>query len=356
MSYGSLSENAVLALNRGAKIGRFSQNTGEGAISPFHLTHGGDLVWQIGTGYFGCRDQKGNFDPDMFKEKAATRSVKMIEIKISQGAKPGHGGILPANKNTPEIAKIRGVAPYTAVYSPPTHSAFSDVYGLLEFVTKLRELSDGKPVGFKLCVGSKEEFISICEAMIETGLRPDFITIDGGEGGTGAAPVEFSNSMGMPLRDGLAFVHDTLRGYNLREDIKLIASGRIISSFHMLRAMALGADLVNSARAMMLAIGCIQALKCNQNTCPAGVATQNRMLMKGLEPMNKAERVANYHSETMKAFYELLGAAGMRSPSEIRRKHIHRRISLSEVRTYEDLYPSVEEGAYIKKEAFLSSS
>ena len=348
MSYGSLSKNAVLALNRGAKEGSFYHNTGEGAISPFHLEHKGDLCWQIGTGYFGCRDVKGNFNPEAFKEKALLPSVKLIEIKLSQGAKPGHGGILPASKNTEEIAKIRGVKPHTMVFSPPTHSAFKDEIGLLEFIKQLRDLSGGKPVGFKLCVGSREEFTKLCKAMIKTGIKPDFITVDGGEGGTGAAPVEFSDSLGAPLRDGLSFVHDTLVGLDLRKEIKIIASGRIITSFHMVRAMALGADICNSARAMMLALGCIQALQCNSNTCPTGVATQNKMLMRGLDPNDKAERVANFQEETIKAFYELIGAAGLRSGHEIKRSDINRRISLSEVKTYEDLYPSVKTGSLIK--------
>ena len=348
MSYGSLSENAILALNRGAREGCFYHNTGEGGISPFHLKNGGDLVWQVGTGYFGCRDPYGRFSPENFTKNATLPNIKMIEIKLSQGAKPGHGGILPASKNTTEIAAIRGVKPNTMVFSPPVHAAFSGPKGLLEFIKQLRDLSEGKPVGFKLCVGSKAEFIELCETMVETGLRPDFITVDGGEGGTGAAPLEFSNSLGMPLRDGLSFVHNTLTGYGLRKDIKLIASGRIFSSFHIVRALALGADLVNSARGMMLALGCIQALQCNSNTCPTGVATQNRMLMGGLNPMLKSVRVANFQEETIKAFYEMIGAAGLRSPSEVKREHINRRISLSEVRTYEDLYPTVKEGSLLK--------
>ncbi len=347
MSYGSLSQNAILALNRGAREGNFYHNTGEGGISDFHLKHRGDLCWQVGTGYFGCRDLKGDFNPEAFEEKAQWPSVKLIEIKLSQGAKPGHGGILPASKNTEEIAKIRGVKPHTMIFSPPTHSAFKDEGGLLEFIEKLRTLSDGKPIGFKLCVGFKEEFVRLCEAMISTGIKPDFITVDGGEGGTGAAPVEFSNSLGAPLRDGLSFVHDTLRGYDLKKDIKIISSGRIITSFHMVRAIALGADVCNSARAMMLALGCIQALQCNSNTCPTGVATQNKMLMRGLNSNDKARRVANFHEETIKAFYELIGAAGLKSPSEIKRTYINKRVSLSEVSTYEDLYPSMEEGALI---------
>lgn len=348
MSYGSLSKNAILALNRGAKEGCFYHNTGEGAISPFHLEHGGDLVWQIGTGYFGCRDPYGRFSDEAFAEKATMDNVKMIEIKLSQGAKPGHGGILPASKNTPEIAEIRGVKPHTMVFSPPVHAAFDDEVGLLNFVKKLRDLSNGKPVGFKLCVGHKQEFISVCEAMMKTGIKPDFITVDGGEGGTGAAPVEFSNSLGMPLRDGLSFVHDTLRGFDLRKDIKLIASGRIITSFHMVRAFAMGADLVNSARGMMLALGCIQALQCNSNTCPTGVATQDKVLAGGLNAIEKSVRVANFQEETVKAFYEIIGAAGLRSAKEITRGHVHRRISLSEVRTYEDLYPTVGVGSLLK--------
>ena len=347
MSYGSLSKNAILALNAGAKQGGFYHNTGEGAISPFHLENGGDLVWQIGTGYFGCRDENGNFDPNKFREKAQLPEVKMIEIKLSQGAKPGHGGILPGAKNTKEIAEIRGVEQGTTVFSPPYHKVFSDCEGLMEFVKLLRTASGGKPVGFKICIGRKEEFFDICRAIVKTGIKPDFITVDGGEGGTGAAPVEFSNSLGMPMRDGLAFVHDTLLGFGLREDVKIIASGKILSSFHMVRAIALGADICNSARGMMLALGCIQALKCNTNTCPTGVATQNKMLMRGLIPKDKATRVANYHDETIKAFVELIAAAGLRKPSDIKRSHIHRRTSMMVVHTYDELYPEIQVGQMI---------
>src|SRR5690606_26253153 len=287
MSFGSWSRNAVLALNKGAKMGGFAHNTGEGGISPYHLEPGGDLIWQIGAGYFGCRDEKGRFNPELFAKNSQIPNVKMIELKISQGAKPGHGGILPARKNTEEIAKIRHVKPHTEVDSPPSHSEFKDPEGLLRLIHEMRELSGGKPVGFKLCIGRKEEFISICEAMVKTGLKPDFITIDGGEGGTGAAPVEFSNSLGMPMLDGLAFAIDTLKGYGLKEDIKVMSSGKIMSSFHIARALAIGADLCKSARAMMLAVGFIQALKCNVNTCPTGVATQDPELMKGLDVEDK---------------------------------------------------------------------
>ncbi len=350
MSFGSLSKNAVMAMNKGAKMGNFAHNTGEGGLSPYHLKHGGDLVWQIGTGYFGCRDEHGNFNAETFQKGAVKPQVKMIEIKISQGAKPGHGGILPAIKNTEEIAKIRHVQPHTDVLSPPSHSAFSNPVEFMGFIKKLRELSDGKPVGFKLCIGKKQEFIDICKAMLSTGIKPDFITVDGGEGGTGAAPVEFSNSIGMPLREGLVFVHDTLVGFGLKKDIKLIASGKIISGYHMARVIALGADLCNSARAMMLATGCIQALQCNVNTCPVGVATQNKSLMKGLVVDDKAVRVANYHEETIHSFLELVAAAGLHHPKDITRKHINRRIGMHKVAKYNEIYPYLEEGCFLNEE------
>ena len=350
MSFGSLSKNAVLAMNKGAKIGNFAHNTGEGGLSPYHLKNEGDLIWQIGTGYFGCRDEHGNFNAETFKEGAIKPQVKMIEIKISQGAKPGHGGILPAIKNTEEIAKIRHVKPHTDVLSPPSHSAFSTPTEFMHFIKQLRELSEGKPVGFKLCIGKKQEFIDICKAMLATGIKPDFITVDGGEGGTGAAPVEFSNSIGMPLREGLVFVHDTLVGFGLKKEIKVIASGKIISGYHMARVIALGADICNSARAMMLATGCIQALQCNVNTCPVGVATQNESLVKGLVVEDKAVRVANYHEETIHSFLELVAAAGLHHPSEITRKHINRRIGIHKVAKYSDIYPYLEESCFLNEE------
>ncbi len=347
MSFGALSYRAVLAMNGGAKKGGFAHNTGEGSVSPYHLKPGGDLVWQIGTGYFGCRTPEGNFCPDTFKAMATRDNVKMIEIKLSQGAKPGHGGILPAIKNTEEIAKIRHVKPHTDVISPPSHSAFDSPEGLMKFIAQLRELSGGKPVGFKICIGKKEEFEDICKAMISTGISPDFITVDGGEGGTGAAPVEFSNSIGMPLRDALVFVVDTLRGYGLKKDIRVIASGKILTGFHIARALALGADMVNSARAMMMATGCIQALQCNTNTCPVGVATQNKHLIRGLDVEDKTQRVYNFHKETVKSFVELLAATGVESPKDLKRKHINRRVSMKEILTYEDMFPEVEEGSLL---------
>ena len=342
MSFGALSKNAILAMNTGAKIGGFAHNTGEGGISPYHTQAGGDLIWQIGTGYFGCRTKDGNFCPDTFKSSAGIDNVKMIEIKISQGAKPGHGGILPASKNTPEIAEIRQVEPYKDIHSSPGHTAFMDPQGLMKFIKQLRDLSGGKPVGFKLCLGKKEEFIELCEAMIQTGIKPDFITIDGGEGGTGAAPIEFSNSLGMPLRDGLSFAVNILRGFDLKKDIIVIASGKVFSGFHIARVVALGADMVNSARAMMMAVGCIQALQCNTNTCPVGVATQNKSLMKGLVVEDKATRVANFHQETVRSFIELLCASGISSSGDLKRSHINRRVSMEKVLKYDEIYPEVD--------------
>lgn len=347
MSFGSLSKNAVLALNGGAKMGGFAHNTGEGGLSPYHLEPGGDIVWQIGTGYFGARTKDGNFSDDAFQANATKPNVKMIEIKLSQGAKPGHGGILPGKKNTPEIAAIRLVEPGTTVFSPPFHSAFGTPTELILFVKRLRELSGDKPVGFKLCVGRKAEFLSICKAMVQLNTYPDFITVDGGEGGTGAAPPEFTNSVGMPLLDALAFVDDALRGFGIRNEMKLIASGHILSGFHMVRAMALGADVCNSARAMMMALGCIQALECNKNTCPTGVATQDPYFMKGLVVEDKTSRVANYHKNTVESFVELIGAGGIDHPDQINRTHVYRRVFMNMVKTYEEIYPPIPDGCLL---------
>ena len=339
MSFGALSRNAIMALNRGAKAGGFAHNTGEGGISPYHLEYGGDLVWQIGTGYFGCRDSSGGFDQALFAENAGRDVVKMIEIKLSQGAKPGHGGILPAVKLTREIADIRHVPMGHDVISPPAHTAFSSPTGLLEFIAGLRELCAGKPVGFKLCIGARTEFLAICKAMLETGITPDFITVDGAEGGTGAAPVEFSNSVGTPLRDGLVFVHNALTGAGLRDRIRIIASGKVMSAFHMLRLMALGADTINSARAMMFALGCIQSRHCNQNTCPTGIATQNPARYNALDVDGKSVRVANYHASMIKNLMELVAATGLNGLDEVRPWHINRRVDGNEISTFAELYP-----------------
>jgi glutamate synthase domain-containing protein 2 len=349
MSYGSLSSNAVEAMNAGAKIGGFAQNTGEGGLSPYHLKHGGDLIWQIGTGYFGCRTAEGDFDPVLFSEKAALPQVKMIELKLSQGAKPGHGGILPAAKNTPEIAAIRHVEPHTLVASPPYHKAFDTPRGLVRFIGEMRRLAGGKPVGFKLCIGHKSEFISICKAMMEENIYPDFITVDGAEGGTGAAPQEFSNYVGAPLLDGLDFVHNILTGLDIRQHITLLAAGKITNGFHLMRAMALGADACYSARAMMMAVGCIQALLCNTNKCPVGVATQDPKLTVGLVVDDKKTRVANFHRATVKSFVELLGASGLNNKDNITRSHIYRRISFQSMLTYEEIFPSYERGEFLKQ-------
>ena len=347
MSYGSLSKNAIEALNKGAKFGNFAHNTGEGGVSPYHLKHQGDLIWQIGTGYFGCRDKNGNFCNSHYKDSVSNQSVKMVELKLSQGAKPGHGGILPGKKNTPEIAKIRGVEPYKPVISPPFHTAFSTPIELLKFLELLRKGSNGKPVGFKFCVGNKIEFIAICKAMIKTKIYPDFIAVDGGEGGTGAAPLEYSNSIGMPLNDGLSFVIDCLTGFNLKQHIKIIASGKVITGFHIIKNAALGADMVSSARAMMLALGCIQALDCNKNTCPTGVATQDPQLMKGLDVNDKHVRVAKYHNETIKSVRDLLSATGHSSLEELNRYDINRRISHTSVQRFDEIYPIIEKGSFI---------
>ncbi len=348
MSYGSLSSAAILALNGAAKDGGFAHNTGEGGISPYHLREGGDLVWQIGTGYFGCRTKDGRFDPGAFAEKARIEQVKMIEIKLSQGAKPAHGGILPASKVTEEIAAIRGVPVGQTVYSPPRHSAFEGPKGLLEFVARLRELSGGKPVGFKLCVGRPVEFMAICKAMLETGILPDFVTVDGGEGGTGAAPVEFSNWVGAPLYEGLPFVHDMLTGIGVRDRVRIFASGRAVTGFHMAIRLALGADAINSARGMMFALGCIQALRCNANTCPTGIATQDPALVAGLHVGDKRARVAAYHRGTVRALVEMAAAAGCRHPTELRRSMFRRRISRTQVRTLEQIYPSLACGELLE--------
>lgn len=347
MSFGALSQNAILALNKGAETGGFAHNTGEGGISPYHLKHGGDLIWQIGTGYFGCRSSDGGFDQQLYVEKARLDVVKMIEIKLSQGAKPGHGGILPAVKLTQEIADIRHVPMGHDVISPPAHTAFSTPLGLLEFVARLRDLSGGKPVGFKLCIGSKREFLAICKAMLETGITPDFITVDGGEGGTGAAPIELTNSVGTPLRDGLIFVHNALRGSGLRDRIRIIASGKVTTPYHMLRLMALGADTINSARAMMFALGCIQSRQCHKDTCPTGVATQNPARYKALDVDIKAKRVASYHAATIETLGALLAAAGLNKLQELRPWHINRRVNGSDVRNYDELYPCITNGCLL---------
>jgi len=346
MSFGSLSSAAVTALNRGAHMGGFAHNTGEGGISPYHL-EGGDLIWQLGTGYFGARDAEGRFSAERFSEQAARPAVRMVEVKLSQGAKPGHGGILPAAKLTPEIAAIRGVPLGRDVLSPPGHSAFSTPIELLEFVARLRELSGGKPIGIKLCVGKRREFLAICKAAVKTGIAPDYVAVDGGEGGTGAAPVEFANHIGTPLVEGVIFVHNALVGFGLRSEIRVLASGKIVSGFDLIKRLALGADAGCSARAMMLALGCIQALRCNSNHCPVGVATQNPELVAGLVPSDKARRVAAYHRELLESVAEILGAMGMSGSGELRPWHVMRRTGPDEVHHYGEIHEFLEEGALL---------
>ena len=349
MSYGALSSHAVLALNHGARIGGFSHNTGEGGLSPYHLEPGGDLVWQIGTGYFGCRTKEGEFDATLFEEKAQLPQVKMIEIKLSQGAKPGHGGILPAAKLTEEIARIRLVSLGHDVVSPPAHTAFATPKELLQFAGRLRNLSGGKPVGFKLCVGHRSEFLGICKAILETGEFPDFITVDGSEGGTGAAPIEFTNSIGTPLRDGLSFVHNALVGVGVRDQIRLIGAGKVVSAFQLIRILVLGADTVNAARAMMFSLGCIQSRQCNANTCPTGVATQDPQRYRQLNIQDKAQRVAKYHEATVRALLEIVAAAGMTSPGNITRELLFRRLDGETIKNYAEIYPMLDADCLLRE-------
>lgn len=338
MSFGSLSPNAIRALNAGARRGGFYHDTGEGSISPYHREHGGDLVWEIGSGYFGCRDAQGRFDPDRFAAAARDPQVKMVEVKLSQGAKPGHGGVLPAAKVSAEIAATRGVPMGMDCVSPARHSAFDSPRGLLEFVARLRELSGGKPAGFKLAIGHPWEWFGIAKAMHETGLLPDFIVVDGAEGGTGAAPAEFIDHVGVPLQEALMLVHNTLVGLGLRERVRIGAAGRIVSAFDIARTLALGADWCNAARGFMFALGCIQAQSCHTDRCPTGVATQNPRRWKALDVPDKATRVFNFHQNTLKALRDLICAAGLEHPCQIGPEHILRRVSPTEVRSLGALY------------------
>ncbi len=344
MSYGALSANAVRALNKGAAMGGFFHDTGEGGVSPHHREFGGDLVWEVGSGYFGCRAANGGFDPAKFAEAASDPQIKMVELKLSQGAKPGHGGVLPAAKVTPEISAIRGVPMGQDCISPAAHSSFSTPTGLLEFVAKMRELSGGKPAGFKLCIGHPWEFMAIVKAMAETGITPDFIVVDGKEGGTGAAPLEFMDHVGMPLREGLSLVHNVLVGAGLRDRVRIGASGKITSAFDMARVLALGADWCNSARGFMFAVGCIQAQSCHTGRCPVGVTSSDPMRGRAVVVPDKAERVANYHKNTLHALGELVAAAGLNLPSDFRPSHLQRRVSAERVTSFHELFPPLAPG------------
>lgn len=349
MSFGSLSSNAILALNKGAKEGRFAQDTGEGGISRYHRQGGGDLIWELGSGYFGARTSSGRFDPEKFKEQAADPQVKMIELKMSQGAKPGHGGMLPAAKITPEIAEARGIPMGVDCISPAAHPEFDTPIGMMEFLGKLRDLSGGKPVGFKLCIGHRREFMCMARAMLETGIVPDFIVIDGKEGGTGAAPQEFANHLGMPLVEGLTFAHNTLRGVGLRDQIKIGASGKLVTSFQILKMLALGADWANSARGFMFAVGCIQGQACHTNHCPVGVATQDPARARALDVDDKTNRVTRFHHNTMKAVAEMTGAAGLSHPGEFLPHHLLMRKSERDMVTGDEIYPYLPEGFLLRE-------
>ncbi|MBS0571057.1 MAG: FMN-binding glutamate synthase family protein [Proteobacteria bacterium] len=347
MSFGSLSANAIRALNEGARRGGFYHDTGEGSLSRYHREMGGDICWEIGSGYFGCRSPDGSFSLEKFVENATSAQVKMIEVKLSQGAKPGHGGVLPAAKVSAEIAEARGVPMGVDCVSPAAHSAFSTPRGLLEFVAKLREQSGGKPAGFKLALGHPWEWFGIAKAMHESGIAPDFIVVDGGEGGTGAAPLEFTDHVGAPLREALLLVHNTLVGLNLRDKVRLGASGKIITGFDVARTLALGADWCNAARGFMFALGCIQSRQCHTDRCPTGIATQDPSRWNKLDVPDKAERVHMFHDNTLKALKELIAASGLSHPNEIGPEHIIRRVTSTEVRSLSALYHFVKPGELI---------
>lgn len=348
LSLGAVSNSALLALSSGANIGCFALNTGEAGISEHHLLGGGDLIWQIGTGYFGCRDGVGQFDAEEFSRKAANDKVKMIELKLSQGAKPGHGSILPASKVTSEIAEVCHIPLGQDSILPPLHQTFTNPKELLTFIGYLRNLSGGKPVGIKLCLGKRREFLSICKAMLETDILPDFITVDGTEGGAGAAPAEFIEHVGSPLKNALVFVHNSLVGIDVRKHIHIIASGKVVTGFDVVSKIALGADLCAAARSFMLSLGCIQALQCEENTCPTGIATQNKRLTRGLVAAEKKLRVANFHSMTIKSFQEILGATGISNPCELTPSDVLCQVGVGVAKRYSDLYHYLKPGDLLK--------
>ncbi len=344
MSFGSLSANAIRALNKGAKLGGFSHDTGEGSISPYHREYGGDIVWEVASGYFGCRGSDGRFDPDKFAAQAVNEQIKMIEIKLSQGAKPGHGGVLPASKVSREISETRGVPMGEDCISPPRHSAFTTPLEMMAFITQLRTLSGGKPVGFKLCIGHPWEFMAIVKAMLKTGVVPDFIVVDGAEGGTGAAPTEFSDHIGAPMREGLLFVNNVLVGAGLRHRIKIGVAGKVVSAFDIASVLAIGADWANAARGFMFAIGCVQSLSCNTNHCPTGVATQDAIRQKALDVPDKGERVFKFHRQTLKSLADMLAAAGLTHPDELGPHHLVRRVSATQVKQFSELHTFLKPG------------
>ncbi len=347
MSFGALSANAIRALNGGAKLGGFAHDTGEGGYSPYHREGGGDIIWEIGSGYFGARNADGTFSPEKFAAGAANEQVKMVELKLSQGAKPGHGGVLPAPKVSREISLTRGVSMGEDCVSPSHHTAFSTPIEMMRFIAEMRRLSGGKPAGFKLCIGHEWEFLAICKAMLETGIYPDFIVVDGKEGGTGAAPMEFVDHVGKPMRQGLSFVHNALVGIGVRDRIRIGAAGKIITAFDIIRTLALGADWCNSARGFMFAVGCIQSQSCHTDRCPTGVATQDPTRQRALVVPNKIERVANFHRATLHELAELTAAAGLDHPNDFKPMHISRRVSASDVASFADLYPPLAQGELV---------
>ncbi len=353
MSFGALSPPAVEALSQGAQLGGFAQNTGEGSLSRYHASGGGDLIWQISTGYFGCRTSDGCFDAELFEQNATSTQVKMIEIKLSQGAKPGHGGVLPAPKVTEEIARTRGIPMGQTCESPASHAEFSTPTELLEFSQRLKSLSGGKPVGVKLCIGHPWEFVALVKAMVETGQVLDFMTVDGSEGGTGAAPTEFSDHIGSPLRDAIVFVDNALRGAGLRERVKIGASAKIVSAYDITRVCALGADWCNMARPFMFALGCIQAKDCGSGHCPTGITTMDPQRYRAIDIPSRAERVRNFHKHTLEAVAELLGAAGIPHPKDLNRRHIVRRLSASQIKLADQIYPRVSDGALLTGEGVI---
>ena len=350
MSFGALSANAILSLNAGAKRGNFAHDTGEGSISRYHRENGGDLIWEIGSGYFGCRNTDGSFSEERFAESAVQPQVKMIELKLSQGAKPGQGGVLPGPKVSLEIAAARGVEPGVDCISPASHSAFRTPIEMMHFIERLRLLSGGKPVGFKLCIGHPWEWFAIAKAMLATGITPDFIVVDGAEGGTGAAPVEFTDHVGAPLQEGLLLVHNTLVGLDLRKKIKLGCAGKVITAFDIARMLALGADWCNAARGFMFALGCIQAQACHTGHCPTGVTTQDPQRQRALVVPTKSERVYHFHSNTLMALKELVQAAGLNDPSQLTAAHIVRRSAEHSVKLLVNLLPFVKTGDLLRGE------
>ncbi len=347
MSYGSLGAHAIAALNKGAALGGFAQDTGEGGIASFHRDHGGDLIWEIGSGYFGCRQANGKFDRERFAEQASSEQVKMVELKLSQGAKPGQGGMLPGAKVTSEIAAARGIPVGEDCLSPARHSAFSNPLELVEFLARMRDLAGGKPSGFKLCIGHPWEFMAIAKAMLASGCIPDFIVIDGSEGGTGAAPAEFSDHIGMPLRDGLVLAHNVLQACGLREHIRLGASGKVISAFHIAANLALGADWCNAARGFMFSLGCIQSQHCHKGNCPTGIATHDRLRQQGLNIDLKAAQVAEYHRETMQVLAKIIGSAGLESGAELQAHHLSIRLDTDRVKVASKVYPLLPENSLL---------